>query len=168
MKTISDAIPQSSSRLEKKPIDRSDTRSVRAAIAVPIWQATMPAKVIVVAVRYVVWSGEPTPTGSPGLQPPSRRTTKKAASTSAASIRPSHTQARTSIARLITPSEAGRGGRAMRPGSAASRPSASAGRISVPRSIARICITVSGSGTAPPESAKTRNGITSGVAWAKM
>ena len=51
MKTISEAIPQSSSRLEKKPIDRSDTRSVRAAIAVPIWQATMPANVIVVAVR---------------------------------------------------------------------------------------------------------------------
>ena len=73
MKTISDAIPQSSSRLEKTPIDRSDTRSVRAAIAVPIWQATMPANVIVVAVRYVRWSSEPTPTGSPGLQPPSRQ-----------------------------------------------------------------------------------------------
>ena len=51
VKTISDAIPQSSSRLEKTPIERSETRSVRAAIAVPIWQATMPAKVIVVAVR---------------------------------------------------------------------------------------------------------------------
>ena len=51
MNTISDAIPRSSSRLEKKPIDRSETRSVRAAIAVPIWQATMPAKVTVVAVR---------------------------------------------------------------------------------------------------------------------
>jgi hypothetical protein len=38
--------------------------------------------------------------------------------------------------------------------------SASAGRVSVPRSIARICITVSG--TAPPASAKTRKGTTSG------
>ena len=51
MNTSSKAIPQSSSRLEKNPIDRSETRSVRAATAVPIWQATMPANVIVVAVR---------------------------------------------------------------------------------------------------------------------
>ena len=34
----------------------------------------------------------------------------------------------------------------MRPGSAGSRPRASAGSVSVPRSIARICITVSGRG----------------------
>lgn len=30
---------------------RSDTRSVRAAKAVPTWQATIPRKVVVVAVR---------------------------------------------------------------------------------------------------------------------
>jgi hypothetical protein len=53
-------------------------------------------------------------------------------------------------------------------GSALSRPSASAGRVSVPTSTASSCITVSGSGTAPPESAKIRNGTTSGTAWAKM
>ena len=35
------------------------------------------------------------------------------------------------------------------PGSAGSRPSASAGSVSVPRSIARICSTVSGSGIGP-------------------
>ena len=29
-------------------------------------------------------------------------------------------------------------------------------------------MTVSGSGTVPPDSAKTRNGITSGTAWVKM
>jgi hypothetical protein len=34
--------------------------------------------------------------------------------------------------------------------------------------MARICSAVSGSGTAPPERAKIRNGTTSGVAWAKM
>lgn len=56
----------------------------------------------------------------------------------------------------------------MVPGSAGSRPSARAGSVSVPRSIARICSTVSGKGTVPPDSAKTRNGTTSGAAWAKM
>ena len=44
-------MPQSSSRFVKKPTERSEARSVRAANAVPIWQATMPAKVIVVACR---------------------------------------------------------------------------------------------------------------------
>ena len=58
--------------------------------------------------------------------------------------------------------------RCMIPGSAASRPSASAGSVSVPTSNASSCSTVSGSGIAPPPSAKTRNGVTSGVAWAKM
>ena len=47
--TSSNAIPSSSRRFEKKPIDRSEAWSVRAANAVPTWQATMPAKVIVVA-----------------------------------------------------------------------------------------------------------------------
>ncbi len=35
----------------KKPTCRNDARSVRAASAVPIWQATIPANVIVVACR---------------------------------------------------------------------------------------------------------------------
>src|SRR5579862_1088292 len=48
-KAISETIPQSRSGLLKKPIWRSEARSVRAARAVPTWQATMPAKVMVVA-----------------------------------------------------------------------------------------------------------------------
>ncbi len=56
----------------------------------------------------------------------------------------------------------------MMPGSAGSRPSASAGRVSVPTSKASSCMTVSGSGIAPPLSANTMNGVTSGVVWAKM
>ena len=44
-------MPQSSSGLVNTPTERSEARSVRAAIAVPIWQATMPANVIVVACR---------------------------------------------------------------------------------------------------------------------
>ncbi|OHV20480.1 hypothetical protein BBK14_27835 [Parafrankia soli] len=76
--------------------------------------------------------------------------------------------ARSSITGRITPSLRGLGGRSISPGSAGSRPSASAGSVSVPRSITRICRTVSGSGTAPPDSAKTRNGTTSGTAWAKI
>jgi hypothetical protein len=56
----------------------------------------------------------------------------------------------------------------MLPGSIGSRPSASEGSVSVPTSNARINITVSGSGIAPPASANSRNGTTSGVAWAKM
>ena len=51
-------------------MERSDACSVRAATAVPIWQATMPAKVMVVAVTYVSCMASPVPTGSPGLQPP--------------------------------------------------------------------------------------------------
>ncbi len=47
----SKAIPQSSSRLERTPIERSEARSVRAAKAVPIWPMTIPRKVIVVACR---------------------------------------------------------------------------------------------------------------------
>src|SRR5690349_8596290 len=62
----------------------------------------------------------------------------------------------------ITPSRRDLGGRAIAPGSAGSRPSASAGRVSVPRSMARIWSTVSGSGMAPPLRAKTRKGMTSG------
>ena len=50
----------------------------------------------------------------------------------------------------------------MSPGSAGSRPSASAGSVSVPRSMARIASTVSGSGIAPPESANKRNGTSLG------
>ena len=61
-----------------------------------------------------------------------------------------------------------RGGRSIRPGSAGSRPSARPGTVSVPRSIARICSTVSGSGITPPARANTTNGTTSGTAWAKM
>ena len=44
-------MPQSSRRLLKTPTERSEARSVRAAKAVPIWPATMPRKVIVVACR---------------------------------------------------------------------------------------------------------------------
>ena len=42
-------MPQSSIRLLKKPTARREAASVRAARAVPTWQAAMPAKVIVVA-----------------------------------------------------------------------------------------------------------------------
>ena len=68
----------------------------------------------------------------------------------------------------MTPSERGRGGRSMLPGSIGSRPSASDGSVSLPTSKASSCSTVSGSGIAPPASANTRNGTTSGVACAKM
>ena len=44
-------MPQSSNGLEKTPISRSDARLVREANAVPTWQAVMPAKDIVVAIR---------------------------------------------------------------------------------------------------------------------
>ena len=48
-KANSKRIPQTSSLLEKIPISRSEARLVRAAKAVPPWQAVSPAKVIVVA-----------------------------------------------------------------------------------------------------------------------
>jgi hypothetical protein len=35
--------------LVKRPTERSDARSVREAMAVAIWQATIPAKVMAVA-----------------------------------------------------------------------------------------------------------------------
>ena len=52
-----------------------------------------------------------------------------------------------SIDRCTMPWPAGRGARSIRPGSAGSLPSASAGSVSVPRSMARICRTVSGRGS---------------------
>jgi len=61
-----------------------------------------------------------------------------------AEISPRNPQVRASSPALITACFRGRGARSIRPGSAGSRDSASAGRVSVPRSIARICITVSG------------------------
>ena len=42
--TSSNAMPHSSSRLLNTPTVRSEARSVRAANAVPIWQATMPSE----------------------------------------------------------------------------------------------------------------------------
>ena len=47
-----------------------------------------------------------------------------------------------------------RGGRSIMPGSGASAPSANAGTMSVPRSIASTCITVSGSGMSHDEHAR--------------
>ena len=47
----SKAMPQSSSGLLGSPIGEQRRRSVRAANAVPIWQATIPTKVTVVACR---------------------------------------------------------------------------------------------------------------------
>ena len=52
----------------------------------------------------------------------------------------------------------GLGGRCIVPGSACSVPSAIAGTMSVPRSMASTCITTSGSGTAPPLIPQTRKG----------
>ncbi len=48
-KAISNRMPQSRSGLRGTPTERSDARSVRDANAVPIWHATMPANVMVVA-----------------------------------------------------------------------------------------------------------------------
>ena len=78
--------------------------------------------------------------------------------TSAASTAPRKTQARKSSARSITPSRARPRRPLHQPGLGGLAAERERGRISVPRSIARICSTVSGSGIAPPESAKTRNG----------
>ena len=54
----------------------------------------------------------------------------------------------------------------MMPGSGASVPSASAGTMSVPRSMARICMTVSASGIL--KSTKRMNGTSSGMLLVKM
>jgi hypothetical protein len=47
--TISTAMPPSSAGLLNTPIARSEACSVRAANAVPIWQATIPSQATVVA-----------------------------------------------------------------------------------------------------------------------
>ena len=47
----SKAMPHSSIRLDNRPTERRDACSVRAAMAVPTWQATIAAKVAVVACR---------------------------------------------------------------------------------------------------------------------
>lgn len=56
----------------------------------------------------------------------------------------------------------------MSPGSAGSRPSARAGSVSVPTSNANSGLTVRGRGILPALSANTANGVTSGVAWARV
>ena len=56
----------------------------------------------------------------------------------------------------------------MMPGSAGSRLSDSAGKVSLPTSKASSCKMVNGNGISPPPSANTKNGTVSGVAWAKM
>ena len=62
-------MPQSSNLFESTPIEPSDACVVRAAKAVPTWQAVIPAKVIVVAARYCVCSEVPESTSAPGDQP---------------------------------------------------------------------------------------------------
>ena len=75
-----------------------------------------------------------------------------------AEVAPRTPQERHSIWAVTNGSASGLGGRVMTPGSARSRARASAHSVSAPRSMARICSTVMGSGTAPPERANTRNG----------
>ena len=56
-----------------------------------------------------------------------------------------------------------RGGWFITPGSGGSTPNPSAGIISVPKSTARICIIVNGSGTKPLDKRKNADGTASGV-----
>ena len=49
VKTNSNAIPHNNNGFDSTPMLNSEARSVRAAKAVPIWQATIPTKVTVVA-----------------------------------------------------------------------------------------------------------------------
>ena len=67
-------------------------------------------------------------------------------------MRPYHRNAFTSTRRLSRRSFGSRGGWSMTVPSGGSVPKPSAGSMSVPRSMVRICMVVSGSGTAPPES----------------
>jgi len=68
-KANSKRIPQRSRLLEKIPISLSEARLVRAAKAVPTWQAVIHAKVIVVAARLAPCNGLPGSVDSPGDQP---------------------------------------------------------------------------------------------------
>ena len=61
-----------------------------------------------------------------------------------------------------------RGGRFITPGSGGSTPKPRAGIMSVPKSTAKICMTVKGSGTKPRDNRKKADGTASGVLELKM
>jgi hypothetical protein len=62
-------LEEESRLFEKIPISLNEARLVRAAKAVPTWQAVIPAKVIVVAARLAPCNGLPGSVDSPGDQP---------------------------------------------------------------------------------------------------
>ena len=79
------------------------------------------------------------------------------------SIMPYQSKARASSQPLSNGSFCERGGRSITPASGGSAPSPMAGSISVPKSMASICITVSGSGIAPREKSSAINGTASAM-----
>ena len=106
---------------------------------------------MVVACCQAWCSGLPGPVGSPGCQPAAEGEEEPGHHQDGRDAAEQPPGPAAASAPWMTLWLRGRGGRSMRPGSAGSRPSASAGRVSVPRSMARICSTVSGSGIAPPD-----------------
>ncbi len=152
----SNAIPHSSSGLLTQP-DAGAARpgSVRAAIAVPTWQATIPRNVIVVACRQAVCSGA-------AARCPRRGSSRRAQQRE--QEQPGHQDRRDPAQQPPGPGQhravdrpSRRRGRAARAPSGPARRARGRARgragSRCPRSMARICITVSGSGIAPPASA---------------
>ena len=82
---------------------------------------------------------------------------------SADSIKPYHRNALTRSDLLKRRSDNLRGGSCITLGSGGSTPKPRAGIISVPKSTAKICITVKGSGTKPRDKRKKADGTASGV-----
>ncbi len=104
-------------------------------------------------------SSWPVGNGAPGDQPAAAIDTRKASIDSAAMSGPRRPKARrTTVAFISRPVTGGPSSRCRAGGSA---PSATAERVSVQRSIARICRTPRASGNRPPDSAHTTKGVSS-------
>src|SRR5678815_5205008 len=99
-------------RFVVNPKRKIDSESLRQANAFPTWQVTIPASVIVVAVRYKAFELS---SGKPKCQPANHKTIRYPESESAASKMPSHAYARRSVGRLSKRSPRCRGGLVITP-----------------------------------------------------
>ena len=145
----------SRSRLVAQPRAPGQREEDRQAKAFAVWAKTTVMK----AAPDAAARSWPVGNGSPGRQPSAIRDTTKATRVRTASSGPSTLKARRSTVLSISRPRTGGPSRMCLAGGSA--PSATADRVSVPRSSAMICRTPSARGNWPPESAQTTNGVSS-------
>ena len=143
------------SRLVVQPNAPGQRDELRHAKALATWAATTAMNAAPEAAARAWPAGK----SSPGLHPAAANETRKATIDRPASSGPSRANALRSTVVLRRRPETG--GPSRRWAAGGSAPRATADSVSVPTSRARICNTPRARGKRPPESAHTRNGVSS-------